>query len=151
MKPRIYTDTSVIGGCSDQEFHRASNALLAAFCEGNKIILVSELMLLELSKAPEKVRARYWIESRKQTESISNSPTRPWIWRTNISPLARLGRACEKMRNILRIASIERADLLVSWNFKHIVNIRRIHVSSEASPRTDKASFSIKLREISVL
>nr|VFJ48368.1 MAG: hypothetical protein BECKDK2373B_GA0170837_102028 [Candidatus Kentron sp. DK] len=57
MKPGIHTDTSVIGGCLDEEFDNASNLLLDAFCEGSKIILVSELMLLELSKALAKVRA----------------------------------------------------------------------------------------------
>ena len=28
----------------------------------------------------------------------------------------------------IAIAVVERADLLVSWNFKHIVNINRIHL-----------------------
>jgi len=28
----------------------------------------------------------------------------------------------------IAIASVERVDVLVSWNFKHIVNINRIHL-----------------------
>jgi hypothetical protein len=28
----------------------------------------------------------------------------------------------------MAIATVERVDILVSWNFKHIVNINRIHL-----------------------
>jgi len=31
------------------------------------------------------------------------------------------------MISYIAIATILKADLLVSWNFKHIVNIKRIH------------------------
>ena len=31
MKPRIYTDTSVLGGCEDDEFRDPSRRLLEAF------------------------------------------------------------------------------------------------------------------------
>ena len=36
MKPRIYTDTSVLGGCEDDEFRVASRRLLEAF-EGGEL------------------------------------------------------------------------------------------------------------------
>lgn len=57
MKPRIYTDTSVIGGCLDEEFQDASLRLFDMFKAGEAIIVVSDLMLLELGDAPTEVRA----------------------------------------------------------------------------------------------
>ena len=47
MKRRIYTDTSVIGGCLDVEFEDASRQLLDMFKTGEAILVLSDLTLLE--------------------------------------------------------------------------------------------------------
>nr|VFJ88336.1 MAG: hypothetical protein BECKH772A_GA0070896_1000810 [Candidatus Kentron sp. H]VFJ93560.1 MAG: hypothetical protein BECKH772B_GA0070898_1004618 [Candidatus Kentron sp. H]VFJ94881.1 MAG: hypothetical protein BECKH772C_GA0070978_1000138 [Candidatus Kentron sp. H] len=120
MKPRIYTDTSVIGGCLDQEFHGASNALLAAFCEGSKIILISDLMLFELSKAPEKVRAVLDRVPEANREYLSLSDAAMDLADEYIAAGA-IGPGMREDAQHVALASVERADLLVSWNFKHIV------------------------------
>jgi hypothetical protein len=56
MKPRIYIDTSVVGGCLDEKFATESNQLFAMARDGEIILLLSDLLLRELSKAPEEVR-----------------------------------------------------------------------------------------------
>ena len=56
MKPRIYTDTSVVGGCEDVEFRDASRRLLEAFGRGDMTLVISELTLRELEGAPAPVR-----------------------------------------------------------------------------------------------
>ena len=56
MKKKIYTDTSVIGGCLDVEFEDGSNALFYTFYSGENIIVVSSLTLVELEIAPESVK-----------------------------------------------------------------------------------------------
>jgi hypothetical protein len=56
MKPRVYTDTSVLGGCEDDEFREPSRRLLDAFVSGTLILVLSELTLRELENAPEGVR-----------------------------------------------------------------------------------------------
>jgi hypothetical protein len=48
MKKRIYTDTSVIGGCLDIEFESGSIPLFKGFSTGKNIIVVSSLTLAEL-------------------------------------------------------------------------------------------------------
>ena len=48
MKRRIYTDTSVIGGCLDPEFQVPSSRLVEKFELGEAVIVLSELTLLEL-------------------------------------------------------------------------------------------------------
>ncbi|RKZ51898.1 MAG: hypothetical protein DRR16_22810 [Candidatus Parabeggiatoa sp. nov. 3] len=56
MKPKIYTDTSVIGGCLDIEFKEGSQALFERFKSNSAILMISSLTLLELEKAPQDVQ-----------------------------------------------------------------------------------------------
>jgi len=56
MKQRVYIDTSVIGGCFDQEFEEWSNRLFDDFRAGKKIAVISDITLDELSDAPQKVQ-----------------------------------------------------------------------------------------------
>lgn len=48
---KVYTDTSVIGGCFDEEFQEWSNALFQEFVAGSKQIMLSDLTLQELEFA----------------------------------------------------------------------------------------------------
>ena len=52
----VYADTSVIGGCFDQEFNEWSVALFQEFLAGTKQIMLSDLTLQELEHATEEVR-----------------------------------------------------------------------------------------------
>jgi hypothetical protein len=54
--PRVYPDTSVIGGCFDPEFETWSNALLADYRGGRLIPVLSELLEVELAAARTLVR-----------------------------------------------------------------------------------------------
>ena len=56
MKQRVYIDTSVIGGCCDEEFAEWSQALFKEFRAGAKVAVVSDLTYLELKGAPEDVQ-----------------------------------------------------------------------------------------------
>ena len=56
MVGRIYTDTSVIGGCEDEEFRVHSRRLMDAFIRGDLRLVLSELTLRELAPAPPAVR-----------------------------------------------------------------------------------------------
>ena len=56
LRPRIYIDTSVIGGCFDDEFKTYSKLLFEEFISGKKNIVVSDIVLFELEGAPESVK-----------------------------------------------------------------------------------------------
>jgi hypothetical protein len=56
MKTRIYTDTSVIGGCFDIEFKEGSTALFETFQNGDAVLIISNITIAELESAPEFVR-----------------------------------------------------------------------------------------------
>lgn len=53
-KPRIYGDTSVIGGCLDDEFRKSSRRLFAGFRAGAAILVVSDTPFLEI-RSPREV------------------------------------------------------------------------------------------------
>lgn len=126
LRPRIYTDTSVIGGCLDDEFSDCSSRLLAEFRSGRATIVLSDLTLLELEGAPEAVRAvlegipasnREDVELTSEARSLADA----YIDADVVVP-SKLVDAQH-----IAIATVTRADVVVSWNFVHIVNLTRIH------------------------
>ena len=52
---RVYVDTSVIGGCHDDEFATWSNGLMKDFRLGNFRPVVSEVVDAEVRDAPEPI------------------------------------------------------------------------------------------------
>lgn len=131
---RIYADTSVLGGCHDREFAAPSQRLLTAFVRGNCRLVLSELTLAELAEAP--------IFARNTVASIPPEN----IERSHYSPEAdelanryiHEGAISLRMRaDALHIAmaTLAAVDVLVSWNFRHIVNLRQIHAYNEVNRR----------------
>ena len=55
---KIYTDTSVIGGCFDEEFKEWSNALFIEFSSGTKHAMLSDLTFQELEFARQEIREK---------------------------------------------------------------------------------------------
>jgi hypothetical protein len=126
MKPRIYTDTSVIGGCLDMEFASSSLQLFENFKSGSAIIVVSSLTLLELEDAPAMVQAVLKGVSVENIEYVEFTKEAGELAQLYISE----GVIGEKSRvdaQHIATATVSRVDVLVSWNFKHIVNLQRIH------------------------
>lgn len=65
MNRRIYTDTSAIGGCLDDEFKTPSIELFARFRAGLDTLVVSELTLTSLEVHRSKF-SRFWTKSRRR-------------------------------------------------------------------------------------
>ena len=126
-KTRIYIDTSVIGGCFDEEFRLWSNGLVQDFKSGLFIPVLSDVVAAEIIDAPEAVRMKY-----------------DEILGLNHELVASGQEAIEladkyQMRKILTpkyyadglhiaLATIAEVDLLVSWNFRHIVRFDKIRL-----------------------
>lgn len=124
---RIYIDTSVVGGCFDLEFAEWSNGLLQDFRNGTFQPLLSEVIAAEIEDAPEEVQFVY-------AELIAMNAE---ILTVEESALE-LADEYQK-RGILTpnfyddglhiaLATVAEADLLVSWNFKHIVRFDKIRL-----------------------
>lgn len=52
FKLRVYIDTSVIGGCLDEEFKENSAQFFDEFAKGMKTLIISDVLLFELEGAP---------------------------------------------------------------------------------------------------
>jgi predicted nucleic acid-binding protein len=124
-KLRIYIDTSVIGGCFDQEFKEWSIDLFKEFKSGNKIAVISDITLAELEQAREEIRRLIDEIPMKSKEFILSDDEVESLADKYIKEKAVSSKYYEDALHIA-IATIHKVDVLVSWNFKHIVNLERI-------------------------
>ena len=126
MKQRIYIDTSVVGGYFDEEFEEATKLFFKKVIETKTILVVSKLLEYEVSFAPDNVRdffdslPKEWIEYIEVTEdakTLANKYIEEKV----------VGKSSLADCQHIAIATLCRVNVLVSWNFKHIVNLPRIH------------------------
>ena len=127
MKLRVYTDTSVFGGCFDDEFAEYSTLLFKQFKSGAKILTISDLTLRELQNAPKQVLEIYDSMPKEFTAFTVLDDEAELLAKKYIDEKAVSKKFFIDAQHIA-IASINRVDVLVSWNFKHIVNLRRIQL-----------------------
>ena len=125
LKQRIYIDTSVIGGCFDKEFREWSDKLFDDFQNGNKIAVISDITLDELSFSRDEVRSHLDTISIDHKEYVFNDEQAEELAVKYIKEKAVTHKSYEDALHIA-IATINKVDVLVSWNFKHIVNLDRI-------------------------
>jgi len=125
QRQRIYVDTSVIGGCLDEEFADASQKLIAMIKRGEAILLISALLAEELEDAPPAVRATLYDLPRQSLELVNESAESRFL-RDAYLTAAVVGRSHADDAHHVALATVARADLIVSWNFKHIVHFDKI-------------------------
>jgi len=124
-KLRIYIDNSVVGGCFDEEFAEESNALFEMAREGTILLVVSDLMLGELEPAPPWVRHLFDSMPPSALERMAE-PDEAVRLHTAYIAAGIVGEASWKDALHVANATVAGADVVVSWNFKHIVNLKRI-------------------------
>ena len=125
MKQRIYLDTSVFGGHFDEEFADHTIPLFDRLRNGDFTLLFSTVTQDELSTAPRKVREL--VESVKidDTEFLEVTGETVDLATEYITEKV-VGQTSFADCLHIALATTNRADFLISWNFKHIVNIQRI-------------------------
>jgi hypothetical protein len=124
---RIYIDTSVIGGCFDEEFQVWSQILFKEFCNGEKTAIVSDVTIGELEDAPSFVRDLLSTIPEKFKEIVILDDEAKELSYKYIEEKIVTIKSLIDTRHIA-IASVNRADILASWNFKHIVNYKLIRL-----------------------
>lgn len=126
-RTRIYLYTSVIGGCHDKEFKSWSNGLMKDFRFKNYQPVLSELTFDEISKSPKPVQKtlKLLLEYDPEVLEITDSAlelSEEYLKRKILTPKFR--------DDALHIAltSLANVDVLVSWNFRHIVHYDKIRL-----------------------
>ena len=125
MRQKIYIDTSVFGGYYDEEFSEFTIPLFERINNHEFTLLFSPVTQDELENAPENVRKLVkglkaeWTEYLEVTEEAVDLATE------YISEKV-VGQTSYADCLHIALATINRADFLISWNFKHIVNVQRI-------------------------
>lgn len=122
---RIYLDTSVFGGYFDIEFELWTKVLFDKINKGEFKVIYSRLTDIELNPAPEQIRnlANSLPKAALEFVDISDEATALAEQYLNENVVGKTSRAdCIH----IALATLNNADILVSWNYKHIVNVNRI-------------------------
>ena len=122
---RVYIDTSVIGGCFDSEFALWSNGLMQDFQMGLFRPVISDLTTVEINVAPDFVQNKY-AELLDLEHDILEVGDEALDLLGSYQMREVIG---DKYRNDMlhiALATVAEVDILVSWNFKHIVHFDKI-------------------------
>lgn len=125
--PRVYADTSVFGGTQDDEFREPSRLFFEQVASGKYELLVSQVTFDELVGAPDAVQGLVdqlppRVLTRLGPEVLSEARTLAQAY----VDAGILGYASAADAAHVAAATVAEADLLLSWNFRHIVNYDRI-------------------------
>ncbi len=124
---KLYLDTSVLGAVLDREDVRrvsVSRAVLQGIAGHVHVGVISNVVQEELERAPEDARRAILSEIRAiEFDLVLESDES----RKLFSAYEELQVVPVRYRNDLRdvaVASASRVDALLSWNFRHLVNVR---------------------------
>jgi hypothetical protein len=122
---KLYADTSVYGGVFDEEFSTDSILLFDKINIGSFKLIISTLVLKELELSPIHIK-----------EFVNNLNSENLIYFENNTDIIKLrdeyikhkilGKSSLNDAEHIASATIAGADIIVSWNFKHIVHYDKI-------------------------
>lgn len=122
---RVYVDTSVWGGVFDNEFSKITRRFFNEVREGRYSLILSEITARELKGAPQKVR-----------QFVADFPEKCYEVLTFTDEMAELRDAYIKAGVLepkwiddaahVAVATVARSDLIISWNFRHLVKWEKI-------------------------
>jgi len=123
----IYTDASVIGGCEDEEFAVDSEALWQEFIVGSHVLVLSDHTLRELEGAPNAVWKHLERVPEEHQILLEDSDEAAHLADSYLAHgIVGAGSKADALH--VALATVGAADVLVSWNFKHIVNLGKIRL-----------------------
>lgn len=124
-KLRIYIDTSVIGGCLDDEFSVESNNLIELIKQEKFILLISEIIINELIDAPQAVKNILLSIPQSVIEVVNITSEILQLRDDYINGGVVRSKSINDATHVAA-ATVARADAIISWNFKHIVRLDKM-------------------------
>ena len=122
---RVYVDTSVVYGALSRKFGTDTKPFWDAVLDGKIRIIMSDVLDEEIKRAPQDVRDFYAKIPEPQIERVFSTNESDALAERYITEMV-VGQSSLSDCKHIALATIAHADVLVSWNFKHIVNIDRI-------------------------
>jgi len=125
MATKIYIDTSIVGGFFDKEFANETKALFERLRNKEVIFVLSDVLKKELLKAPPTVRDLLQQYNEHCFEHVELTIEAELLANCYIAEKVVGSTSIDDCQHIA-IATLNKVDVLASWNFKHIVNLKRI-------------------------
>ena len=122
---RVYADTSVFYGALTPKFERETKPFWDAVHRNEIVVIVSDVLEAELRRAPENVREFFRQLPGSQIEHVVSTGESDALAERYIAENV-VGKSSLDDCKHIAMATLTHANVLVSWNFKHIVNINRI-------------------------
>ena len=126
MITSLYLDTSVYGGYFDIEFKDSTRKLFQRIKEENITVIVSNIVEAEIANAPKHVQKLLSSIHPAQLKMVTINDETKQLANAYISENV-VGETSYPDCLHIASATLHQASVLVSWNFKHIVNIDRIN------------------------
>ena len=128
---RIYADTSVYGGVFDEEFETSSRVFFDDVRFGRYVLVVSDIVREEVVGAPDPVR-NLFAEISELAEPVEIGGEVLALRRAYIEA-GIVGRRSLADALHVAFATVSRCEVIVSWNFRHIVNWEKIPQYNEVN------------------
>ena len=113
------------GGVYDEEFEEISTLLFEKVKLGQIICVYSDLSETELKNAPENIKNFFINLPKENTEFVEVTEEAYLLAEKYLAEKVVGPTSADDCRHIA-VATLNKVDVLVSWNFKHIVNVYRI-------------------------
>ena len=121
---RVYADTSVFGGVFDDEFEESSRKLFDQVRGHRFALVVSSLVEDEIADAPPQVED-FYLRILPLAETLYLTPEALRLRNAYLQAgIVAPKRATDALH--VALATVGNCDLIVSWNFRHIVHHDKI-------------------------
>jgi predicted nucleic acid-binding protein len=142
-RQRIYIDTSIVGGFFDTEFEKETKMLFQRLENKEIIFVVSEVLTDELVDAPQRVKTLLDNYNDEYLEKVPLTDEAKELADKYIAEKVVGKTSLDDCRHIA-LATINKVDVLASWNFKHIVNLARIKGYNAVNLKNDYITLEIR-------
>jgi hypothetical protein len=138
----VYADTSVFGGVFDEEFEAPSRSFFDLVRAGRFALLISDVTRQEVALAPETVQAYFW-RMLAYMELIRVDERVLALREAYIAAGILTAQWADDAAHVAA-ATVANADLIVSWNFRHIVHFDKIRLYNAVNVREGYRTVDIR-------
>lgn len=124
-KKLTYVDSSVFGGVHDEEFSEPSELFFEQAAAGKFLVLVSQITLDELADAPPKVQDVLEDLPPSAIREVAVAPEALELAEAYVDRGVLTRQWLDDAIHVA-VATASSADLILSWNFRHMVNYDKI-------------------------